>query len=84
MKTGATVREPVRIVRHDEGGVTSLALERDPTAEPIEVPSAQIPGGLRPVGSRLVLVLRALWPEPGDSVEEFFEALDQVQLEEFE
>jgi hypothetical protein len=84
MKTGATLREPVRIFRHEEGDVTSVVLERSPDRGTIEVPNDRIPGGRRPVGSRFVLVMRAVWPEPGDTAEEFFEALDDVRLEEFE
>lgn len=73
---GPTFREAARLDAHLSGGLSRVIIERHvgsghaPDGGAIEVPTDELPRHLRALGSRFVVALRSVTPEPHDTAAE--------------
>ena len=73
MKFGPNYREPVRVLFHQNAGFTRVEYLR--TGQHVEVPTETIPTDLREIGSRFILIFRAIRPDAADSQDAMHHAL---------
>jgi hypothetical protein len=88
MKTGTSWREPACVVMHLNGGFTKVILERTVGVGlanggiDVDIPTDCIPFHLRSIGSRFLVTMQSMQPEPLDSVDVVRSAMHDYSIEE--
>lgn len=88
MKTGTSLREPACVLMHLNSGFTKVILERTVGIGlanggiEVDIPTACIPFHLRAIGSRFLVTLQSVRPEPLDSADTIRSAMHRYTIEE--
>lgn len=88
MKDHVIRKEPARVLMNLSGGYTKVVLERtigcgltDGAVE-LDIPTAIIPPPLRAIGSRFIVVSRAVVPDENDTPDEIRRLVSDLKIEE--